>query len=239
MSVLLLIGQLAWPRVVRWWELPGPGTIGIDRFEHPILARDFLIRLPNDYNRAPQPLIVFLHGAGERGNDPGMLRECGPLPLDLPAIVAAPQCLPSLNWEADAVARFARHVTSAYHVDQSRVYIVGYSMGAVGTWRTAAAHPDAFAAIVPIAGGGETKEAASLVRVPIWAFHGADDNVVPVSSSKQTIEAVRIAGGKPKFTVIPNAGHGICSEVCTRSDLWQWLLRQRLPDSDIACQIKE
>jgi predicted peptidase len=99
-------------------------------------------------------------------------------------------------------------------------------MGGDGTWKTAAIHPNLFAAIVPICGSGDSDDAKVLAGIPLWAFHGAKDETVPVEDSLQMIEAIRKAGGKPKLTVIPEAGHGICRSVCSRADLWTWLFKQ-------------
>jgi predicted peptidase len=193
-----------------------------------MLGREFVIRLPDDYgNGDPWPLVVFLLGSGDRGNDPRMLRNRGPLRADLPAIVGLPQCLPDRSWETQSIAAFVVHVASRYRVDRSRIYLVGYSMGGYGVWRTAAAYPDLVAAIVPICGGGNPHDADSLVKLPIWAFHGADDEVIPVNATQQMIDAVRSSGGDPRLTVIRNAGHYICETVCEQSDLWEWLFKHR------------
>src|SRR5690242_8584699 len=91
LSIAFLIGQLSWPSVLRWWHLPCPGTAGLDQFECHTMADQFVIYLPDAYRaRKVWPLVVFLHGSGERGTDPNALRNCGPLRLKLAAIIAAP-----------------------------------------------------------------------------------------------------------------------------------------------------
>ena len=231
LAIVALVGQLAWPAARDWWRLPAPGTVGIDRVDsHGALAAEYLVYLP-DEGEAPWPLVVFLHGSGERGNDPNVLRDWGPFRYlkrtSLPAIVAAPQCLPTRRWEAAAVMQFVDRLSERYQVDRERIYLVGCSMGGYGTWRTAAAYPAQFAAIAPICGGGQPEDAEALADMPIWAFHGAKDDVVPISESERMVEAVRAAGGAPKLTVFPDAGHGICHPVCERTNLWNWLLRQK------------
>ena len=231
-AIIALIGQLAWPAAWGWWRRPTPGAIGIGQFEPPgALASEYLIYLPNQ-GVSPWPLVVFLHGSGQRGHSPDILRDWGPYPYikraSLPAIVAAPQCLPMRHWEPQAVVKFVESLASRYHVNGEQIYLVGYSMGGYGVWQTAAAHPTRFAAIVPICGGGDPDDTGSLTDFPIWAFHGERDEVVPVAESERMVEAIRAAGGSPRLTVLPNAGHGICHEVCERTDLWKWLLRQRL-----------
>ena len=230
LAVMALVAQLAWPAARDWWRRPTPGAVGIGRFDaDSALAAEYLLYLP-EHGEAPWPLVVFLHGSGQRGSDPNVLRDWGPFlylsHTSLPAIVAAPQCLPTHQWEPAAVMQFVDHLSEQYQVDRERIYLVGCSMGGYGAWRTAAAYPAQFAAIAPICGGGQSNDAEALADLPIWAFHGANDEVVPVTESERMVEAVRSAGGTPKLTVFSDAGHGICHPVCQRTDLWSWLLRQ-------------
>ena len=233
LAIITLVAQLSWPAAWDWWRSPVPGAIGIGHFDsHGALAAEYLVYLP-DQGDGPWPLVVFLHGSGERGKDPNDLRDWGPFPYlkrvgSLPAIVAAPQCLQTRQWESHSVVQFVEHVSAQYDVDPERIYLVGCSMGGYGTWHAAADYPKLFAAIAPICGGGQPKDAVALADIPTWAFHGAKDEVVPVTESERMIEAIRAVGGTPKLTVFPNAGHGICHGVCDRTDLWEWLLRQHL-----------
>lgn len=230
-AILSLAGQLWWPAAVRWWHRPLPGSVGVGQFDsQSSLGRDYLLYLPDEGDE-PWPLIVFLHGSGERGGDPNVLRNLGPFRYlrhsSLPAVVAAPQCPPASHWEPAAIVKLVDHLASQYNLDAERVYLVGYSMGGYGAWRVAATHPDRFAAIVPIAGGGDPESATALIKLPIWAFHGAMDDVVPVTESERMIDSVRAVGGSPRLTVLPEGAHGICHEVAERSDVWKWLLHQR------------
>jgi predicted peptidase len=233
LAIIALIGQLSWPAVWDWRRRPVPGAIGIGRFDwHGALAAEYLVYLP-DEGDGPWPLVVFLHGSGECGEDPNDLRDWGPFPYlkgvgSFPAIAAAPQCLPTRQWESHSVVQFVEHMSAQYDVDPERIYLVGCSMGGYGTWRAAGAYPARFAAIAPICGGGQPEDAEALADLPTWAFHGAKDEVVPVTQSKRMVEAVRAVGGAPKLTVFPDAGHGICHDVCNRIDVWAWLFRQRI-----------
>lgn len=230
-AVLLLVGQLSWPQLVRWWRLPSPGTIGFDQFDAPTIAGDYLIYLPESYSDTKNwPLILFLHGSGERGNDPRRLRRQEPLGRKLPAVVVMPQCLPSCSWEPQALAGLVESVASRYKVDRDRIYLVGFSMGATGVWYTAASHPELFAAIVPIAGGGNPADAKALRDLPVWAFHGAEDKTVPVEGSQRMIDALHREGSQARLTILPGKGHGIRDLTCGRADLWKWLLVERKPN---------
>jgi predicted peptidase len=235
LAIVALVGQLVWPHMLRRHHRPGRGEVGIGQTETSGLAQDYLVYLPPNYGSLPMPLVLFLHGSGERGHDPAILRGTGPFSIiekgqTLPAIVVAPQCLPDARWDPEALLNFIEGVAGKYHIDRTRLYLVGYSMGGYGAWQTAAAHPELFAAVVPISGGGNRNDAAILASVPIWAFHGEHDNTVSVDESRRMIDAIEAAGGHPRLTVLPNASHGICESVCNRIDLWEWLLGQRRGD---------
>lgn len=195
-AIILLIGQLCWPAAVRWCRLPSPGKTGFDCFQADTLASEFAIQLLQPYHNGQcWPLVVFLHGAGKRANDPNTLRGRGLFPQKLPAIVAGPQCLPSRIWQPDAVADLVEYVASQYYVDRLRIYLVGYSMGGYATWETAARYPELFAAIVPIAGSGEPNVAQALAGVPIWAFHGEKDKAVPAVESERVLGRSALSAG--------------------------------------------
>ena len=133
------------------------------------------------------PLIIFLHGAGERGNNLDLLKKHGIPKIveqnpDFPFITLSPQC-PKDSWwtsELRLLNGLVDKITKSYQVDMSRIYLTGLSMGGFGAWSLASMNPDLFAAIVPICGGGEPDRAArALKNMPVWVFHGAKDTVVP------------------------------------------------------------
>lgn len=194
---------------------------------------DYLLYLPSGCADGREwPLVVYLHGAGERGSDVALVRRGGlPGLVDrgqhFDFILVSPQCPADSRWEPDRVVKLIEHVSSSFRVDRSRVYLTGYSMGGFGTWSTACFEPDRFAAIVPLAGGGEVGQAGRLVDLPIWAFHGAEDQCVGLRASQAMVDAVRKAGGDVEFTVYPGYGHGICSVTYTNGRLYEWLLAQR------------
>jgi predicted peptidase len=186
--------------------------------------------LPPDYeNQESWPLLVFLHGAGERGNDLEKVKVHGPPKMiaagkDFPFVVVAPQCEGNGRWHADAVAALTRHVAQTLKIDPRRIYLTGLSMGGFGTWDTAAKHPDLYAAIAPICGGGNPEQVQRLKGIPAWVFHGARDEVVPLRRSEEMVKALEAVGGNVKLTVYPDAGHDSWTETYNNPELYDWLL---------------
>ena len=194
----------------------------------------YWLYLPEGYGPAGKewPLMLFLHGAGERGDDLEKVKVHGPPKLiaegeHFPFIVVSPQCPKDQWWDIASLDLLLKHVIAECHVDTVRLYLTGLSMGGFGTWAMAAAYPERFAAIVPICGGGDPEQADRLARVPAWVFHGAKDNVVPLARSQEMVDAVKKAGGKVKFTVYPEAGHDSWTETYENPALYRWLLKQR------------
>jgi predicted peptidase len=193
----------------------------------------YLLYLPKDYDqKAAWPLMLFLHGAGERGNNLEMLKKHGPPKLieagkDFPFIVVSPQCPNNGWWEPLELKILLDEIVEKYKVDQDRIYVTGLSMGGFGTWSLAALQPDRFAAIVPICGGGDPVWARRFARVPAWVFHGAKDPVVPLDRSKQMVEALKQNGADVKFTVYPEAQHDAWTETYANPQLYEWLLQQK------------
>lgn len=179
---------------------------------------------------APAPLILFLHGAGERGRRvEDVAREGLPRLIeqgtDLPFIVVAPQCPPETWWSVSALTRLLDDVETTLPVDPARVYLTGLSMGGFGSWALAAQQPGRFAAVAPICGGGDPESAAQLAGVPIWAFHGARDDIVPQSRSDEMVAAVRAAGGDPRYTVYPDLAHDSWTVTYENPELYAWFLQ--------------
>lgn len=194
----------------------------------------YLLYLPEGYEQQRQtkwPLVVFLHGIGERGTDVAAVKRQG-LPRLLaagkqfPFLVVSPQCPPDQWWDITALDEFVERVTKKYRVDPDRVYLTGLSMGGFGTWALAMRHPQRFAAIAPICGGGEARHAYVLRDVPVWAFHGAKDEVVPLRQSEEMIAALRDAGAEPRFTIYPEGKHDVWTETYADPELYTWLLAQ-------------
>ena len=234
-SLLILCFE---PELSRWWQSPSPGATGVGYLDREngdsCIAEAYLAHLPTAYHQQNDwPLLIFLHGSGGRGDDPRMLRDiatrfANPNGSETPAVILMPQCRSQCRWRSEDVHDFLTAAKRNYNVDPQRIYLVGFSMGGYGTWETASEYPELFAAIVPMAGGGDCENAANLVNVPTWAFHGQQDQSVPVSGSVDMVEAIRAEGGSAKLTLYPEIGHGIRALVLKTPELWSWLFEQSL-----------
>lgn len=196
---------------------------------------DYLLYLPEGYEEQDRwPLMVFLHGAGERGENVNDVRRHGPPRLidqgrKLPFIVVSPQCPRGRWWpllEREVMA-LVDEMTEQYKVDTSRVYLTGLSMGGYGTWSIGCSFADRFAAVLPICGGGQPYLAGALKDTPVWAFHGDADPVVPLSESQKMVDAVKRAGGNAKLTVYPGVEHDSWTRTYNNSEIYDWLLSHR------------
>ncbi|MCX7885725.1 MAG: prolyl oligopeptidase family serine peptidase [Verrucomicrobiae bacterium] len=195
----------------------------------------YWLYLPDDYYSKPRqrwPLLLFLHGAGERGTNLTLVLKHGPPKLahegrKFPFIIVSPQCPTNQWWSPTELTRLLDHLTRRYRVDNERVYLTGLSMGGYGTWALAAAHPERFAAIAPICGGGDTTSAHRLRELPIWVFHGAKDKTVPVEKSIQMVEAIKAAGGNVRLTIYPDVAHDSWTQTYENPEFYDWLLSHR------------
>lgn len=198
---------------------------------------EYLLYLPKGHGEGPTrrwPLILFLHGAGGRGDEIELIKKHG-LPKilegrdDFPAIVVSPQCPPDDWWtnQVDALIALLDDATERYSADPDRIYLTGLSIGGFGSWSLATAQPDRFAAVIPICGGGTRGMVARLKNVPVWVFHGAKDEIVPLVRSEEMVEALRKAGGSVQFTVYPDAGHDSWTATYDNPEVFDWLFSQR------------
>ncbi len=202
------------------------------------LTANYLLYLPKDYSESnePFPLVLFLHGAGERGNDLEKVKVHG-LPRlvnegkEFPFIVVSPQCPDLMLWNTDVLISLLDEIESNYRVDKNRIYITGLSMGGHGTWSLALAEPNRFAAIAPVCGWADTTKANTISHLPIWVFHGAKDNVVPVQASESMVNALKNFGSEVKLTVYPEANHDSWSETYNNEELYKWFLEHFLENN--------
>ncbi|MEW6157185.1 MAG: prolyl oligopeptidase family serine peptidase [Verrucomicrobiota bacterium] len=217
------------------------------RFEREItksVRADYLLFLPADYDKQKErrwPLILFLHGAGERGTNLAKVKVHGPPKLvaskpEFPFIVISPQCPDGQIWSNEVLMELIDHVTKEQRVDTNRIYLTGLSMGGYGTWSLALAHPDRFAAIAPICGGGSTlqillpdpQKAQALRQLPVWAFHGAKDKLVVQEETERMIQALKRIGNQPRLTIYPEAEHDSWTETYNNQELYDWFLQHDL-----------
>ncbi|WP_146403272.1 prolyl oligopeptidase family serine peptidase [Planctomycetes bacterium CA13] len=203
----------------------------------------YLLFLPKDYDpeRAEGwPMILFLHGAGERGNDLSRVKVHGPpkqaeTDRDFPFVLVSPQCPEGKTWDVSELNGLLDQAITEHNIDTNRIYLTGLSMGGYGTWSLGIANPERFAAIVPICGGGErlsillADEAKKviLMKLPVWAFHGGKDPVVPMEETERMIDALERMGTKnAKLTIHPDAGHDSWTQTYEDPEFYPWLLKQ-------------
>ena len=202
-----------------------------------------LIYLPGDYEKdttAKWPVILFLHGARERGNDLIKVKANGPPKLigmgkKFPFIIISPQIRFDEFWDPDRLVKLLRETAVKYRVDEDRIYLTGLSMGGYGTWYTAIKYPELFAAIAPVCGGGNPRQAWKIRHTPVWIFHGAKDHTVPVSRSINMAGSL-IQYDNMRFTIYPEAEHDSWTETYNNEDLYKWFLankRFRFSQSEI------
>lgn len=204
----------------------------------------YVVFVPKDYDGTKEvPIMLFLHGAGETKNLKKDAKE-GKKPVevgigpaikkrekDFPFIVVIPRA-EGFGWQAGganakrALAMFDA-TAKEYKTDAKRQYLTGLSMGGMGTWSIATAEPTRFAAIVPICGRGDPKQAAKLKDLPCWAFHGDADTSVKVEGSRDMIDAIKKAGGSPKYTEYEKVGHNSWDKAYATDEMYKWLLEQK------------
>lgn len=196
----------------------------------------YQVCLPAGYTpEKAMPLIVFLHGSGEQGDDGRKQSSVGIGPAIkanpagwAPYIVLLPQKPKGRGWFGDyedLILGQLEQTKKEYKIDAARIYLTGLSMGGFGSWQLAAKHPELWAAVAPICGGGNPADAPKIKDLPIWNFHGDKDTAVPIKKSDEMIEAVKAAGGMPKYTIYPGVGHNSWDKAYREEKLWEWFLQ--------------
>ena len=207
---------------------------------------NYLIYLPEKYISIEDsfPLVLFLHGAGERGSDVNQVKRHGIPKIiesgaykttglfgteeEAPFILVAPQCPENIRWDVYALNALINYIEENYRIDADRIYVTGLSMGGHGTWSLATTYPNRFAAIAPVCGWIDFFEIYKLKNTPIWAFHGAKDNVVPVKYSEDPINVLRHLGSENvKLSIYPEANHDAWTETYNNPEFYKWLLSQK------------
>jgi predicted peptidase len=194
----------------------------------------FLLYLPEGYDSLDQtwPLLLFLHGIGERGDMIELVKKQGPPKLieygrKFPFIVVSPQCPEDSIWSVPVLDMVLTEMVQRYKVDTTRIYVTGLSMGGTGTWQLAEAYPHRFAAIVPVCAEADPSKAYLIKDLPVWVFHGAKDDIHPLSESENMVNALKALGSPVKFTIYPEAGHDSWTDAYNDEEMWKWLMEQK------------
>lgn len=197
----------------------------------------YLLYLPKDYEAsAKQPMILFLHGRGESHGPLSLVAKWGPPAFaergdELPYILVSPQCPSDDSWskptQQQRLVELLEHVLKTYSVDEEHIALTGLSMGGYGSWRLAADQPQRFSAVVPVCGGGDPADADKLKGLPIWVWHGDQDQAVPFQKSVEMVEAIQQAGGTQiRFTSLEHIGHNCWSAAYGTPELFDWIAKQ-------------
>lgn len=207
-------------------------------------AYKYVLFVPHDYKAEKEyPLMVFLHGSGESGTDgkkqalTGLGNAIRKQEKSFPFFAIFPQASEQIavrgKWafgspDSERAMAILENTKKAYKIDSKRIYLTGLSMGGYGTWSWAQGKPELWAAIVPICGGGDPASAEKIKNIPCWCFHGDADKAVPVERSRAMMEALKKAGGKPKYDEYPGVGHNSWDKAYGNPELYSWILEQRL-----------
>ena len=194
----------------------------------------YILIKPQDYDPVKQyPLVVCLPYGGYEAAAAEVL-STGISRTTYPAFIFVPYCPEGKGWggipgvpSLDSLVYETISALAEPGIDVKRRYVTGVSRGAYGTWQFLCTRPDLFAAAMPVSGAGDPKLASKIVNMPIWAFHGAKDRNVPVSGSRDMIEAIKKAGGHPEYTEYPDEAHSIWEKVSDTPGLWNWLFAQK------------
>jgi len=192
------------------------------------------VSLPSGYGeqRERWPLVVFLHGSGERGRDLEIVLRNGPpmlaaKGLAYPFVLVSPQLDEDRRWEPEELHALRQALQTHFYVDPDRCLATGLSLGGHGVWDWACAYPNDLAAIAPVCGHGDPARVAAMRGVPVRAYHGDADTVVSIELQRACVDALRAAGGSASFTVYPGVGHGSWVPAYEDAGLVPWLLAQR------------
>ncbi len=235
---------------IRNAHLTNPKTWGTG--QHPAAARTtdgntkepwrYLVFLPANYQTSsePFPLLLYLHGKSIRGHDLHQVSRYGPPAIlnrkpNFPFVLVSPQ-LPEGAWPEQSLLAFLDEIQACFQIDPARIYLTGTSLGAAGAWNLAAAAPNRFAAMTVIGGYGDISLKKKLLNLPIWAFHGVKDDIVPIQPHRDLVNAINQAGGKARLTEYPEGNHGdIIMPVYQNDEVYAWYLtHKRLPEKKIA-----
>jgi len=214
--------------------VPPPGLAAGEQRSWELEGQRFWIWLPREYTQRTEawPLVIFLQGSGERGTDLEKVKVHGPPKLVAagaawPAILVSPQLEENQRWDPERLHRLLGALKSRLNIDPQRCVGTGLSLGGFGMWQWATAYPRDLAAIAPVCGFGDPAKVAAMRNVPVRAYHGDQDPVVPLAPHVACVEALRAAGGQATLTIYPGVGHDSWTPAYNDPDLLPWLLSQR------------
>ncbi len=179
-----------------------------------------------------RPLLLFLHGSGERGNDLLPITIHGParhpeLMQQTDMVLISPLCPRGEWWSTGRLHQFLEEVVKRHKLNPNQIFVTGLSMGAFATWDLAIQYPELIKAIAPVCGGGYVDRVCKMKSVEVWAFHGEKDPVVPVDTSRKMVNTLLRCGGKAKLTIYPDAEHDSWTETYANKELYQWFMTLR------------
>ena len=197
----------------------------------------YLVYLPKDYSATTKtyPLMIYLGGGSQRGDDLNKLKTFGPPALiskgqDFDFIIISPQCPEGKTWTSENwFDSLSTSLIPKYRIDSNRVYVTGISIGGYGTWQVAMDYPDKFAAIIPLCGGvndSDTLNISKIKHLPVWTFHGMTDDIIPIEETERVFKKLKVLKSPVKFTRIKNGDHGI-QYLYEDPKIYKWMLRQR------------
>ena len=235
--VFFLSGLEAQPRTLKYSVADPKAKANVQAVYNRNLPYNYLVYYPEDYFERPDkkyPFLLFLHGRSLTGNNLEMIKRYGVIyealrGRKLPFVVVAPQSRGG-GWDSHKLMQVVNYAQSKYRVDTCRSYVTGMSMGGYGAWHLAGDYPHRFAAVAPVCGGGNPKQAKNLVDMPTWVFHGAKDRAVPISESTKMVDAlVALKSSSVKFTIYKQYGHSELAHVYNLDELYEWFLKFELP----------
>lgn len=199
------------------------------------ISLKYILDVPEGIQQ-PYPLILFLHGAGERGDDLDKVKAHSPFTyrhlMNEKVAILAPQCPEGEYWDTKAVYALLKNVMEKYPVDKDRIYLTGLSMGGWGTWKLADERPELFAAVAPVCAPmhrpAHSRACEQLEDKPVWIFHGALDDIVPVDDSNRMYDKLKTCSTTVNYTVYEDANHNSWDATYSNPDFYKWLLSQRL-----------
>ncbi len=194
---------------------------------------NYALHIPKN-TKGKKPLMVFLHGSGERGSDIEKVKIHGPFKYlknnELDSYVLAPQCPDNEYWNAEVLYKLIQKIQKENNIDSNRIYLTGLSMGAWGAWNLAFAHPEMFAALVPIAGFVDRvpmMENCKIKDIPTRIFHGLVDDVVDVNYSIAIYKKLKTCSKDIHLTIFDDANHDSWSRVYDNKEIYDWMLEQQ------------